>query len=92
MAQVLAEDRREDWGKSTRHRVVSGHHHTYEAEMQGTCLVEKYPTLAPLDYYAAHAGYRSERSLNAFTLHRHWGEIGRAKVYAEEIERLSKAA
>ena len=39
-------------------------------------MAEKYPTLAPLDFYAAGAGYRSERSLNAFTLHRVHGEIG----------------
>lgn len=85
LAGVLANDRREDWGKAKYTRWVTGHHHTYWAQMFEETLVEKFPTLASLDMFAAGHGYRSERSLNAFTLHAEHGEISRAKVMAAEV-------
>lgn len=74
------------WGSHKHRRWVTGHHHTYEAYSYPGVIAEKYPTLAPLDFHAAGSGYRSERSLNAFTLHAEVGEIGRAKVFAAEVE------
>lgn len=74
------------WGAHKHRRWVTGHHHTYEAYSYPGVIAEKYPTLAPLDFYAAGAGYRSERSLNAVVLHREHGEIGRARVLAAEVE------
>jgi hypothetical protein len=77
------------WGAHKHRRWVTGHHHNYEALAQPGVLCEKFPTLAPLDMYAAGHGYRSERSLNAFILHAEHGEIGRAKVMAHEVEKYS---
>lgn len=74
------------WGAHAHRRWITGHHHNYEALAFPGVLCEKFPTLAPLDYYAAEAGYRSERSLNAITLHSELGEVGRAKVIAAEVE------
>jgi hypothetical protein len=83
---VMAADQREAWGAATHCRWVTGHHHQYEAHSFPEVLVEKYPTLAPADVWSAGHGYRSERSLNAVTLHCEHGERGRAKVYAAEVE------
>ncbi len=85
LAGVMANDRRAEWGAAQYTRWVLGHHHTYWAQMFEETLVEKYPTLAAIDMFAAGHGYRSERSLNAFTLHAEHGEIGRAKVMAAEV-------
>lgn len=85
LAGVMANDRRAEWGAAKYTRWVTGHHHTYWAQMFEETLVEKFPTLAPIDVFAAGHGYRSERSLNAFTLHAEHGEIGRAKVMAAEV-------
>lgn len=85
LAGVMANDRREDWGKAKYARWVTGHHHKYWADTFEEVLVEKFPTLAPIDMFAAGHGYRSERSLNAFTLHAEHGEIGRSKVMAAEV-------
>lgn len=82
---LMASERPLDWGETQYRRWVTGHHHTYRGEDIDGCLVEKFPTLAPLDYYAAHAGYRSERALHAFTLHEKEGEISRCKVLACEV-------
>jgi hypothetical protein len=86
LPSIMASDQRKLWGDTAHHRWLCGHHHTYEAKSFPDCLVEKFPTLAPLDYYAAHAGYRSERSLNSITLSSRNGEICRAKVFASECE------
>lgn len=85
LAGVMANDRRADWGASKYCRWITGHHHTYWAQMFEEVLVEKFPTLASLDMYASSHGYRSERSLNAITLHAEHGEIGRSKVMAAEV-------
>jgi hypothetical protein len=87
LQHVLAEWREGvPWGEHPHRRWVTGHHHNYEAYSYPGCMAEKYPTLAPLDFHAAGQGYRSERSLNAFTVHRVHGEIGRSKVTAAEVE------
>lgn len=87
LQHVLAEWREGvPWGTHPHRRWVTGHHHTYEAYSYPGVIAEKYPTLAPLDFYAAGAGYRSERSLNAVVLHKEHGEIGRARVLAAEVE------
>jgi hypothetical protein len=83
---MAAEDNGRLWGAHRHRRWITGHHHNYEALAQPGVLCEKFPTLAPVDMYAAGHGYRSERSLNAITLHREHGEIGRTKVLAEEVE------
>lgn len=85
LAGVMANDRRAEWGVASFCRWITGHHHKYWADTFEEVLVEKFPTLAPLDVYAAGHGYRSERSLNAIVLHATHGEIGRAKVMAEEV-------
>jgi hypothetical protein len=83
---LMAHEQRQLWGDTAHHRWLTGHHHTYEAKSFPGCMVEKFPTLAPIDYYAAENGYRSERSLNGITLHTVTGEVCRAKVFAEECE------
>lgn len=84
---MAARDGGKFWGAHAHRRWITGHHHNYEALAFPGVLCEKFPTLAPLDYYAAEAGYRSERSLNAITLHSELGEVGRAKVIAAEVEK-----
>lgn len=86
LPNVMAADQREAWGSAKHCRWITGHHHQYEAHSFPDVLVEKYPTLAPADVWSAGHGYRSERSLNAVTLHREHGERGRAKVFAAEVE------
>lgn len=84
---MAARDNGKFWGAHAHRRWITGHHHNYEALAFPGVLCEKFPTLAPLDYYAAEAGYRSERSVNAITLHAEVGEVGRAKVIAGEVEK-----
>lgn len=74
------------WGKHRHRRWVTGHHHIYAAESYPGVLVEKFPTLAPVDMWSHWKGFDgAERSLNAITLHETEGEIGRTKVFAAEV-------
>lgn len=82
LGEIMAADRPEDWGQ-TKHRVwLTGHvHHRRVFELRG-CTVESFRTLAPLDAYAAGAGYRSGRDMHAIILHKEHGELGRHRVDA----------
>lgn len=74
------------WGAHRHRRWITGHHHVYAAESYPGVLVEKFPTLAPLDMWSHWKGFDgAERSLNAITLHHTEGEIGRTKVLASEV-------
>jgi len=86
---LMAAARRKDWGEKKHCRWVTGHHHSYESipdKNNPGVILEKYPTLAPVDVHAANHGYLSERSLNAVILHHDHGEVGRVKVLAEEVD------
>jgi hypothetical protein len=77
---IMAHDRREIWGRTLYQYWLLGHrHHSEIKEYKGT-LVETCRTLAPNDYFAHHAGYRSGHSLDSLTFHREYGRIGRASV------------
>lgn len=76
---IMADDRKEDWGK-TSHRVWHcGHiHHLTRRDFTG-CTVETHRTLAGTDAWHAGQGYRSKKDMNAIVYHRRFGEIQRTR-------------
>jgi hypothetical protein len=80
MAMMLANDRPEDWGATQFRHFFFGHVHHESAKEVGPVRVESFSTPAARDAYAAGAGYRSGRALNAITFCARAGEIGRHRV------------
>jgi hypothetical protein len=75
----------EDWGKTTKRYVHSGHlHHRHELESGGVTLVQ-HPTLAARDSYAARGGWISERQVTAITYSSRYGEVARNTVTPEML-------
>jgi hypothetical protein len=80
MAMVLAEDRPEDWGRTTHRHFFFGHIHHESAKEIGSVRCESFSSPAGKDAYASAAGYRSSRAFSAITYHALDGEIGRHRV------------
>jgi hypothetical protein len=70
---------REMWGKAKYCYIHTGHYHQREQDMSeyGGAIVERHPTLAARDAYAARGGYVSWRAMNCITYHKSKGEISR---------------
>lgn len=73
---------REMWGQATYTYVHTGHYHQTEQDMgeHGGAIVERHPTLAARDAYAARGGYVSRRGARAITYHKEHGETHRYTV------------
>lgn len=70
------------WGQAKYCYIHTGHYHHAEQDMaeHGGAIVERHPTLAGRDAYAARGGYVSWRSARAITYHSTQGEIMRVTV------------
>lgn len=70
------------WGSATYCYIHTGHYHHAEQNMaeQGGAIVERHPTLAGCDAYAARGGYVSWRAAHAITYHITDGEHSRKTV------------
>lgn len=70
---------REMWGKSKYCYIHTGHYHQREQDMSefGGAIVERHPTLAARDAYAARGGYVSWRAMNCISYHKSRGEVSR---------------
>jgi hypothetical protein len=86
---IMATDRASDWGQTTERVWHVGHvHHLTRVETPG-CVVETHRTMAGRD--AWHAGrYRAQRSLQAITYHREYGEVSRVTVGLERVRHALK--
>ena len=70
------------WGQAKYCYIHTGHYHHQEqvtAETSGA-IVERHPTLAGADAYAARGGYVSWRAAHAITYHIRTGEHSRKTV------------
>lgn len=73
---------REMWGKASYCYIHTGHLHQAEQDMAegGGAIVERHPTGAPRDAYAARGGWVSRRGMRAITYDKIKGEISRVTV------------
>jgi len=73
------------WGASKYTYIHTGHYHHAEQDMSeaGGAIVERHPTLAARDAYAARGGYVSLRAARAITYHKHKGETTRVTAVPE---------
>jgi len=77
LPMIMATDRQKDWGETDYRYWWTGHiHHDSVKEFAGV-KCESFRVLAPVDAYAANAGYRSGRDMKAIILHKDYGEVGR---------------
>jgi len=89
LPSIMAHDRPEAWGR-TAHRVwFTGHVHHESLKSFPGCKVETMEVLAPLDAYAAGAGYRGHRSMKAIVYHCEYGEVERHTVQPSMFERAA---
>jgi hypothetical protein len=73
------------WGATTSRAIHCGHrHHVDEKEYNGVTVVQ-HPTLAARDAYAARGGWIAERSIQAITYHKKYGQVGRVYVCPEML-------
>ena len=70
------------WGNAKYCYIRTGHYHHAEQDMseQGGAIVERHPTIAGSDAYAARGGYISWRAAHAITYHSTAGEHSRKTV------------
>jgi hypothetical protein len=74
---VMALDAPEAWGRTKHRHWHTGHVHNKSQLEIGGVLWETHRTLAPVDAWAASAGYRSGRDMSAIVYHREYGEVAR---------------
>jgi hypothetical protein len=74
------------WGKAQYCYVHTGHYHQREQDQSefGGAVVERHPTIAARDAYAARGGYVSWRAMNCITYHKTKGEVSRRSVVPDE--------
>lgn len=80
MAMTMATRRKKDWAATDYHWMLFGHIHHETMKEVGDVRCESFQTIAAKDAHAVSGGYNSGQSLNAITLHRRDGEIGRHRV------------
>jgi len=73
---------RKMWGLAMYCYINTGHYHHQEQDVieDAGAVVERHPTLAGRDAYAARGGYVSKRGAKAVTYHKEHGEIERITV------------
>lgn len=76
------------WGAANYCYIHTGHYHHQEAHIsEGSgAIVERHPTLASRDAYAARGGFISKRAAHAITYHAEFGEIKRTTVMPVSIK------
>lgn len=80
LPMVMANDRKEDWGKAEYRYWYAGHIHQKRVIEVGGVLIESFRTLAGKDAWAHSRGYRSGREMQAIVLHKEFGEVERHTV------------
>lgn len=74
-----------EWGRTRKREIHCGHrHHRDEKEYNGAVVIQ-HPTLAARDAYAARGGWIADRSAQAITYHKKFGQVGRVSVCPEMI-------
>lgn len=74
------------WGRTRKREIHCGHrHHRDEKEYNGVVVIQ-HPTLAARDAYAARGGWIADRSAQAITYHKRFGQVGRVSVCPEMLE------
>ena len=70
------------WGDTEYCYIHTGHYHHSEAHISegGGAIVERHPTLAARDAYAARGGFVSKRAAHSITYHVDHGEVERSTV------------
>lgn len=74
---IMAADKPQEWGASTRRYWYTGHIHSRNAIEFPGVMWESFRTLAAQDAYASSHGYRSGRDMVLIVHHREHGEIER---------------
>ena len=80
---LMATDRKEWWGETTRRYWWTGHVHHDQTKDHPGCKCESVRVLPPLDSFAASHGYRGERDMKLITYHNRLGEVNRSTVNAD---------
>lgn len=92
LPNIMACDRKEDWGATSYRHWYTGHvHHDSLREYAG-CKVETFRTLAPRDAWHHASGYRSGQDMKVDVLHREWGHLNRHIVGIQQIKARSGGA
>lgn len=90
LGQIMANDRKEDWGETDFHYWLIGHvHHISRKEVPG-CVIESFRTLAPKDAWHSASGYRSGRDMLRITYKFDAGEKIRETLGIKEIANLNR--
>jgi hypothetical protein len=85
LGEIMAYDRREDWGQTLFRHWYTGHvHHESVKECRGA-VVETFRTLAASDAWHAASGYRSGRDMRCDVWHREYGREARHFVGVERL-------
>jgi len=80
LGEILAADRKEDWGETTFRYWYTGHIHVRKVFDLPGCIVESFRTLAPKDAWTASMGYRTGRDMYSIAIHRKYGEVERHRA------------
>lgn len=89
LGELMANDRRKDWGETEFHHWFTGHwHHKKIIEGIGY-TAEVLRTLAGKDAYAASHAYRSLRDMNAVLFDAEQGEYERYRVDVKALQRAA---
>lgn len=85
LGELMANDRRKDWGETEFHHWITGHwHHKKIIEGIGF-TAEVLRTLAGKDAYAASHAYRSLRDMQGIVFHSELGEYERYRVDVKSL-------
>lgn len=88
LGEIMAADRKVEWGASDHYYWYVGHvHHDSMLETRGGVVIETMRTLAARDKYAADAGYRAGRDMKCDVLHRLDGRVHRNTIGIRQIKR-----
>lgn len=82
---LIAQDAREEWGKTAHTHVYCGHVHHHKAQEFPGIEVEYFRTLAAKDAWHSGQGYRSRRSLSVDVWHKEHGRTTRHELMAERF-------
>jgi hypothetical protein len=79
---------RKMWGQADRTYIKTGHLHQSEGVLSevGGAIVERYPTLAAADAYAARGGWNSYRGATAVTYHKTKGQYSSVSTVPVEVK------
>lgn len=93
LAQIMANDFRQDWGETEFRYIDVGHlHHKWSARESAGCIIEMWNTLAARDKWATDAGYRAHQSITRVDRSKTYGEVGRRVLPIREIRDIIKRA